>query len=214
MQLKLDEAIRWSQGAPQRHGATRAAGRGAVCAHWGLRETAAMIRRNETKVRLPSPNNARKPGPTQLTPSPGEAARARKNYRELRETLRGCLERFIHPPEARTTFLPLHQGDLGRHVVRPICRWRPRRAAFRSTRRRSRLDLTGDTGSKRPTARPRSSEPRVDKPAQRFGLINSMSCSHPRGAVGRTTERSLSVNGGTATQSAAITKNPCAPRVA
>jgi len=152
MQLKLDEAIRWSQGAPQRHGATRAAGRGAVCAHWGLRETAAMIRRNETKVRLPSPNNARKPGPTQLTPSPGESARARKNYRELRETLRGCLERFIHPPEARTTFLPRHQGDLGRHVVRPICRWRPRRAAFRSTRRRSRLDLTGDIGSKRPTA--------------------------------------------------------------
>jgi hypothetical protein len=87
MQLKLDEAIRWSQGAPQRHGATRAAGRGAVCAHWGLRETAAMIRRNETKVRLPSPNNARKPGPTQLTPSPGEAARARKNYRELRENI-------------------------------------------------------------------------------------------------------------------------------
>jgi hypothetical protein len=33
----------------------------------GLRETAAMIRRNETQVRLPSPNNARKPGPIQLT---------------------------------------------------------------------------------------------------------------------------------------------------
>src|SRR4029453_11745429 len=72
----------------------------------GTSRNAALIRRNETKVRLPSPNNARKPGPTQLT-----HLRVRRRAQEritgnFGKTLRGCLERFGHPPDPNDVSAP------------------------------------------------------------------------------------------------------------